>query len=461
MAGTESEDRRRGLPKVDAVVGDQRLAGHTERLGRRLVVGAVRDVLAASRAAVGDGGPAPDLDQVVRQVAERLDDLDARRVRAVVNATGVVLHTNLGRAPLAAAATDAVLAAAGYCTVEFDTTTGRRGRRGRAANALLRELTGAPAALVVNNAAAAILLALGALAGGREVIVSRGELIEIGGEFRLPDIMAAAGATLVEVGTTNRTHLRDYAGAITDRTALLLVVHPSNYRIDGFTTRPVLPALAELAGRHRLPLVHDLGSGLVNDELGTTLGTEPSLIGSLRQGCDLVICSGDKLFGGPQAGLVAGRADLVDTMARHPVARAVRIDKLTMAALEATLLAHLTGRHDELPVWLALSIGPDDVRPRARRLADRIGAAASLRDGVSVAGGGSLPGEGLPSVLVDVDPAPATESAVLARLRAADPPVVARAERGRVTIDLRTVPPEQDGLVAGAVCAALTSHPHE
>jgi len=283
-------------------------------------------------------------------------------------------------------------------------------------------------------------------------VVSRGELIEIGGEFRLPAVMEAAGVRLVEVGTTNRTHLADYGGAIGERTACVLAVHPSNYQVVGFTTRPPLADVATLAHQRALPLLHDLGSGL----LGDPFGEEPAVRDSLAAGADLVLFSGDKLLGGPQAGLLVGRPDLVGRLARHPLARAVRADKLTIAALEATLAAHAAGRRDTLPVWRALALGPADLRPRAEALAARLGAAASLRDGVSVAGGGSLPGEGLPSVLVEVDPAPAGEEALLARLRSGDPPVVARAERGRVVVDLRTVPPSLDGAVAAALGAALT-----
>jgi L-seryl-tRNA(Ser) seleniumtransferase len=263
--------------------------------------------------------------------------------------------------------------------------------------------------------------------------------------------MEAAGVVLREVGTTNRTHLRDYAAAIGDGTALVLAVHPSNYRVEGFATRPALAELAGLASEHGLPLLHDVGSGLLDGRFGD----EPSVAASLAAGADLVLFSGDKLLGGPQAGLLVGRAELVGRLARHPLARAVRADKLTLAALEATLADHLAGRRDQLPVWRALLLTPADLEPRAAALAAAVGPAASLRAGTSVAGGGSLPGEGLDSVLVEVDPAPAGAAAVLARLRAADPPVVARAERGRVVLDLRTVPPAQDALVARALAEAL------
>jgi L-seryl-tRNA(Ser) seleniumtransferase len=444
-------DPRRGLPAVDTLLAHPAVASSTAAFGRGPVTAAVRRTLDASRRAAAEGAPVPGLDELAGQVTAALAAAAGRRMRAVVNATGVVLHTNLGRAPLSEAAQAAVAAAAGYATVEYDLAQGARGRRGVAVAALLREVTGAEAGLAVNNAAGALLLCLHALARGREVIVSRGELIEIGGEFRLPSVIEAAGVALVEVGTTNRTHLADYARAIGERTAAALVVHPSNYRVEGFATRPALAEVAALAAEHGLPLVYDAGSGL----LAGAFGDEPTVTGALANGADLVLFSGDKLLGGPQAGLVVGRAELVERIARDPVARAVRADKLTIAALEATLAAHAAGRRDQLPVWRALALGPEDLRPRAAALAARLGRAASLRDGTSVAGGGSLPGEGLPSVLVEVDPRPASETAVLARLRAGDPPVIARAERGRVVVDLRTVPPDQDGLVAGALASAL------
>jgi L-seryl-tRNA(Ser) seleniumtransferase len=449
------EDPRRRLPRMDALLEHPELAARAATLGRPTVLGAAREALEAGRRAVADGGSVPGVEELAARVAGELDGRRGRRTRGVVNATGVVLHTNLGRAPLSAAAREAVAEAAGYASVEYDLVAGTRGRRGAAAEALLREATGAEAGLVVNNAAAALLLALGGLARGREVVVSRGELIEIGGEFRLPQIMEAAGVVLREVGTTNRTHLRDYAAAVGAGTGLVLAVHPSNYRVEGFATRPALAELAALAAERGLPLLHDAGSGLLHGELGD----EPSVAASLRAGADLVLFSGDKLLGGPQAGLVVGRAELVGRLARHPLARAVRADKLTLAALEATLTDHLAGRRDRLPVWRALLLTPAELEPRAAAVAAAVGPAARLRAGTSVAGGGSLPGEGLDSVLVEVDPAPAGAAEVLARLRAGDPPVVARIERDRVVVDLRTVPPEQDALVARALAAALPASP--
>jgi len=453
--GGMDEDPRRGLPRMDALLEHPELVARAATLGRGTVLGAAREALEAGRRAVAGGGSVPGVEELAARVAGELDGRWARRTRRVVNATGVVLHTNLGRAPLSAAAREAVAEAAGYASVEYDLVAGTRGRRGAAAEALLGEATGAEAGLVVNNAAGALLLALGGLARGREVVVSRGELIEIGGEFRLPQIMEAAGVVLREVGTTNRTHLRDYAAALGADTGLVLAVHPSNYRVEGFATRPALAELAALAAERGLPLLHDVGSGLLHGELGD----EPSVAASLRAGADLVLFSGDKLLGGPQAGLVVGRAGLVGRLARHPLARAVRADKLTLAALEATLADHLAGRRDQLPVWRALLLTAAELEPRAAAVAAAVGPVASLRSGTSVAGGGSLPGEGLESVLVVVDPSPAGATAVLARLRSGDPPVVARVERDRVVVDLRTVPPEQDALVAQALAAALRASP--
>lgn len=438
-----SEDPRRSLPQIDALLAHPRLAAAQASLGQPLVIAAARRAVGKAR----QERAVPSPDALAETIIDDLSTLTAGRVQAVINATGVVLHTNLGRAPLSTAAQQAVSAAAGYSTVEFDLRTGGRGKRATTANALLSELTGAPAALVVNNTAAALFLALGCLARDREVIVSRGELIEIGGEFRIPEIMQAAGARLVEVGTTNRTHYRDYANAVTERTALILIIHTSNYRIEGFTARPPLRQLVDLARKHQIPLLHDVGSGLISG----ALGAEPTVTGSVRGSADLVLFSGDKLFGGPQAGMIVGQAELVARLARHPIARAVRIDKLTLAALEATLMSYLAGRREELPVWRALGLTPDDIRPRATQLAQRLGQAASLSGGTSVAGGGSLPGEGLPSILVEVDPRPTRDTTFLARLRATEPPVIARIERGRIVFDLRTVPPEQDEQLAGII----------
>jgi L-seryl-tRNA(Ser) seleniumtransferase len=446
-----TQDPRRAVPKVDTLLACPSVAAQQDAWGRSRVVGAVRCILDEVRAASAEGEPVPALDELAARVIGSLETRNRRRLRAVVNATGVVLHTNLGRAPLSPEARAALIEASGPCTVEYDLVAGVRGCRGTWAVELLREVTGAPGALVVNNAAGALLLALASLARGHEVVVSRGELIEIGGEFRLPEVMEAAGVTLVEAGTTNRTHLRDYAAAIGEQSACVLSVHPSNYRVEGFSTKPELVDLVKLVHERRLPLLHDIGSGLLQG----SFGEEPSVMASLTAGADLVVFSGDKLVGGPQAGLVVGDAKLVERLTRHPIARAVRADKLTLAALEATLAAHASGRRDELPVWRALLATPEELRTRTAAVAAMVGASARQVDGMSMAGGGSLPVEALPSVLVTVDPDPVGVESLLASLRAHDPPVIARAERGSVLLDLRTVPPEDDGTVAEALCQAL------
>ncbi|MEV4060358.1 L-seryl-tRNA(Sec) selenium transferase [Nonomuraea dietziae] len=446
-----SADPRRALPKMDTVLAHPQITEQMRTWGRPLLTEMARRALDDARQAVLEGLPLPPLDDIAAAVTRTVELLTIGRVQAVINATGVVLHTNLGRAPLSEAAREAVLAAAGYSTVEFDLMTGGRGKRGSTANALLRELSGAPGAMAVNNAAAALFLALGAFARDREVIVSRGELVEIGGEFRIPAIMEAAGARLVEVGSTNRTHLSDYVDAINERTAMLMVVHPSNYRIEGFTAQPALSDLVAVAREAGVPLLHDIGSGLLRGRMGD----EPTLEESLKAGADLAVFSGDKLFGGPQAGIIVGDSTLVQKLGRHPIARAVRIDKLTLAALEATLLAHLSGRQEDLPVLRMLGIPLEDLRARAERLAYELGPQASVREGTGMVGGGSMPVERLSTVVVEIKPHTVSETAMVNRLRACDPPVIVRAERGRVIVDLRTVPPAQDTQVAASLLKAM------
>jgi L-seryl-tRNA(Ser) seleniumtransferase len=368
----------------------------------------------------------------------------------VLNATGVVLHTNLGRAPLAEAALARVQAVAeGYSNLELDLATGGRGSRQDHVAALICELTGAEAALCVNNGAAALVLALAALAGGREIVVSRGQLVEIGGSFRMPDVMRLSGARMVEVGTTNRTRVADYEEAIGDRTAALLRVHTSNYRITGFTESANLSELAELARRCGVPLIDDLGSGALEP-----IADEPTVEESLRV-ADLVLFSGDKLLGGPQAGIVLGRPDLVRKLARHPLARALRIDKMTMAALETTLRERLLGRPG--PVQAMLGADPEELRRRAGfwmvKLADR-GVAARLVEAESAVGGGSLPERGLRTWLLAVE-GPASRLA--AALRRGDPPVIARIEADQCCIDPRTVLRGEDETLLDCVETAVAS----
>ncbi len=410
------------------------------------------------------------------RAARRLGQTMRSRLRSVINATGVIIHTNLGRAPLCEAAIERVSAIGrGYASLEYDLDQGARGRRDVHADPLLRQLTGAEAAIVVNNNAAAVLLMLTALAQGREVIISRGELVEIGGGFRVPDVMRQSGALLREVGTTNRTRVADYAAAISDRTALILRVHPSNFVIEGFTERPALADLTALGRQFNVPVVEDLGSGYLESSNGNVtaasapasasaaastrpspLHDEPSVQASLRAGIDAVTFSGDKLLGGPQAGIIAGRRAQIDIMRRHPLMRALRADKLTYAALEGTLLEYTLGRAQmTVPVQQMLALDTATLSARANALASRLPTRAGLRtaiiDGQSAIGGGSAPAARLPTPLLAVEVDGLSADALLTQLRHADPPIIARIEHDRVVFDLRTVSPAQDDQIAAAL----------
>ncbi|HEY6836841.1 MAG TPA: L-seryl-tRNA(Sec) selenium transferase [Gaiellaceae bacterium] len=432
--------RLRDLPSVDELLRSGPVAG----LPHGPAVAAAREVLARAREEITAGHDPGDL--VARTVAAA-GERAAPRLRRVVNATGVVLHTNLGRAPLAPAAVEHVAAlAAGYSNLEYDLLAGERGSRHDHLAALLRDLTGAGDALVVNNNAAAVLLGLAALADGREVVVSRGELIEIGDGFRIPDVLARSGARLVEIGTTNRTRAADYERAIGPDTALLLRVHQSNFRVVGFTEQPSLEDLAAVAGRHELPLVDDLGSGALSNSL--LLGDEPTARESLAAGADLVCFSGDKLLGGPQAGIVVGRAELVERLRRHPLQRALRADKLTIAALEGTLGLYLDPERAarEVPVLRMLLEPPESVRARAERLAEETGGA--VEETVARVGGGALPLTELPSF------ACAVEEQLAQPLRAGDPPVIGVIRDGRLLLDCRTLTDAEAQEAAAVVRAA-------
>jgi L-seryl-tRNA(Ser) seleniumtransferase len=398
--------------------------------------------------------PPPDDEILARALA--LASGTASGLVRVINATGVVLHTGLGRAPLPErAAAAAARAGQGYVDLEVDRESGARGRRSTRAERLLSSMTGAEDALVVNNGAAALLLALASLARGKGVLVSRGELIEIGGEFRIPDIMAASGARLVEVGTTNRTRASDYRSALTDRTALILKVHPSNYRVVGFASTPSAKDLAAIARKADVPFVYDLGSGLLERVPGAT-ADEPSAADALADGADLIVFSGDKLLGGPQAGIVLGRGELVERLRRHPIARAVRVDKMQVAALESVLAQHAHGRGSELPVWTMLREPPAHVRHRADELAMALDGeleGAHVIACESAVGGGALPGTGIPSFGVEIRaPEP---NAMAARLRTGSPSVFCRVTERGVLLDLRTVSPEAMPDLVRAVRYAL------
>ncbi len=428
--GQATGDPRRRVPRTDAVLADPRLAAAVTRLGKP----AVKAAVAAAQERVRRGELAPEL--VADAAAEGLPT-GASSLRPVINATGVVLHTNLGRAALSEAAVAALADAAGPTDVELDLATGRRARRGRGAlAALARAVPAAGGVHVVNNGAAALVLAATALAAGREIVVSRGELVEIGDGFRLPDLLVSTGARLREVGTTNRTTLADYAAAVGSDTGFVLKVHPSNFVISGFTSAVPVGELASLD----VPVVVDIGSGLLHPE--PRLPDEPDATSALRDGAALVTASGDKLLGGPQAGLLLGTADLVERLRRHPLARALRVDKLTLAALEATVAGPRT------PTAVALSVDPDQLRRRAEALAATLtarGVPADVEPSDGVVGGGGAPGVALPGSAVVV------AESYAAPLRLGGPPVLGRVERGALRLDLRCVPPERDEDVLAAV----------
>jgi L-seryl-tRNA(Ser) seleniumtransferase len=425
-------------------------------LPHALVVEVARDelALARSRIAAGDPGAGAALEQ---QILARLGALTSASLRPLINASGVILQTNLGRAPLSARALAAMQSVgAGYSNLEYDLQQGERGSRSVHLAGLLRQLSGAEDALVVNNNAAAIYLALIALAAGREVIVSRGQAVEIGGGFRIPDVLRQSGATLVEVGATNRTYARDYAAAISERSALLLRVHSSNFKLIGFVHETPLAELAELGRARGVPVLDDLGSGTLLDTRPYGLAPEPTVQESVAAGADLVAFSGDKLLKGPQAGLLVGRAALIGALRKHPLARALRVDKTTIAGLEATLQSYLHGTAaDELPVWRMIAAPLAALRARAASLLERLAAAGLAGEVVScesTVGGGSLPGETLPSLALAL--ARPDLDLLAARLRVGAPAVVARISEARLLCDLRTVLPEQDESLARALLAA-------
>ena len=468
----------RKIPSVDVLMGRARLRALSETTGRALVTQAIRAVLgeirkefsaANNRAGARAGlaapgiGVAPSADVIEARVAEQVRRMLAPSLRRVINATGVILHTNLGRAPLSQAmAAHIDETATRYSNLEYSIEGGERGKRDVHTASLLAQMAGAEAAIVVNNNAAAVFLVLNTLAKGAEVVVSRGELIEIGDGFRIPDIMAESGAVLREVGTTNRTRIRDYERAINPRTRLLLRVHPSNFRITGFTARPSLEELVALGRRTKLPVYEDLGSGCVAD-LNAAGIAEPVARASCAAGAAIVSFSGDKLLGGPQAGIIAGKAKIVERVRRNPLFRALRVDKLTIAALEVTLRAYLRGALDEIPALRMIRLPAEEIARRAARFAERLKAElpgdVSIRvvDGFSVVGGGSTPDQQLPTHLVAIESRRDSAATLEERLRQAERevPVVARIDRGRLVIDLRTVFPEEESALAAALASAM------
>jgi len=450
---TVAEGLRR-LPSVDRLLHALDV-GLTTQAGHALALAATRQSLEQARAAIQQGAACPTLTELADQAQQQLQAALRPSLQTVINATGVIIHTNLGRAPLCLAARQAVTAlTTGYTNLEYDLTAGARGSRYDHATQLLVRLTGAEAALVVNNNAAAVFLALSALASGREVVISRGQLVEIGGGFRIPDVLRTSGARLVEVGTTNRTHLRDYAQAITPQTAALMRVHFSNFRQLGFTAEVGLADLVSLAHSQGLLVVDDLGSGSLLDTVPFGLSPESTPQASITAGADLVTFSGDKLLGGPQAGLIIGRAELIARLRTHPLARAVRVGKLTLAALNATLLHYVRGDAlTALPVWQMIAARPADLALRVETWRQALAAAGIQGAAAPVAstvGGGSLPGETLDSVALALPLTPQ----LIERLRQGQPPVIARVAGQQALFDARTVLPEQDAALLSAISKA-------
>ncbi len=476
------------LPSTDELLRQPDMQALILREGHSAVAESIRAVLARLRQQIGHELADGQLDEksldlalggLSAAVERQLHQSLSYSLQSLVNATGVILHTNLGRAPLAAAAFDHIRAtASAYSNLEFDLSKGDRGKRDVHVDRLFQKLLcddhvgtaafvrpaeqseAAPSptisTIVVNNNAAAVLLALNSLAEGGEVIVSRGELVEIGGSFRIPDVMSKSNATLREVGTTNRTRIADYERAINERTRLLLRVHRSNFEITGFTEQPGLDELVALARCRNLPLMEDLGSGALFDLRSVGINGEPGVVDSLRAGVDIVTYSGDKLLGGPQAGLISGRADLVARMRSNSLFRALRVDKLTYAALEATLLAYVKRDHDAVPVLRMMRLSKDEITRRAEKIVSKVESAEAksarlkleLVDGESVVGGGAAPSAVLPTRLIALTHADLSADELSARLRASAPPIIARVEEGRVLLDLRTVFPEQDANLA-------------
>ncbi len=446
----------RRLPAVSRLLDHPQVAPLVSQVGHEKTVTLARALLDEARAAIRRGIESPDFEDLARLLAQRLRAAARPGLRPLINATGVIVHTNLGRAPLSDAARAAVeTVSRGYSNLEYDLDAGHRGSRYGHAIPLLQDLTGAEDALIVNNNAGAVFLILRCLAAGREVLISRGQLVEIGGGFRIPDVMAESGATLREVGTTNRTHLYDYEHGLNENTGLILRVHPSNFRQTGFVAQPELEALATFAHARGLPLVDDLGSGTLLDTRSFGLAYEPRVQDSLAAGADLVTFSGDKLLGGPQAGIIVGRSEYIEALRHHPVARALRVGKMTLAALEATLSAYRRGTATvEIPVWRMIAAPLETLRRRAERWVEWLqgqGIPATGEKSASTVGGGALPGDVLPTWAVVLRPRHAARLASV--LRGGDPPIVARVENDALWLDPRTVLPEEDEALLAGVTA--------
>ena len=449
-----TESALRNLPSIDLLLRKESLQPLIAEAGRDAVRDRLREVMAGLREEIiGDSSAGNcELEAVIEQrLMSSLTHRSMKLTQRVINATGVVLHTNLGRAPLSAEAIEAITRVArGYCNLEYDLATGKRGKRGTGFEDMLRDLLNCEAVAVVNNCAAAVLLTLNTLGEGGEVIVSRGELMEIGGSFRIPDVIAKSGARIREVGTTNRTRLSDYENAITEQTRVILRAHPSNYRIVGFTEKPSLEELSDLASRHNLPLFEDLGSGCMVNLLPLGITDEPTISYSIRSGCSVVAFSGDKLLGGPQSGIITGKTELIDRIRKNPLMRALRVDKLTYAALEATIAEYAAGRAMKtLPGLRSLFATKESITERAQAFIQRAkssngGAHLEVIDGFSVVGGGSAPESQIPTSLISIVIGEMTAEQIEEKLRLGNPPVIARIIDDKLTLDLRTVAPDEE-----------------
>lgn len=444
----------RSLPSVDELISSAAGRAMTESYGRQLALSAIRESLDRARDRIRSGESAPEPEELLQDIARRLSEILSPTLRPVINATGVILHTNLGRAPLSQSARQEVIqASSGYSSLEFDLDSGQRGSRHDHVESLLKQVAGAEAALVVNNNAGAVLLALTAIAAGKEAIISRTQLVEIGGGFRIPDVMHQSGARLIEVGTTNRTHLHDFEEAISPETGMIVRAHHSNFRLVGFTTEPSLAELAGLSREHKIPLLDDIGSGALLNTADFGLSHEPMVQESLQSGASLVAFSGDKLLGGPQAGILVGEQGLIGTLKRHPLARALRADKLCLAALAATVRHYLRGEAVEhIPVWQMIAAQPGGLKARAESWKSELGL-GELQEGESTVGGGSLPGGVLPTWQLTVN-VPHPDRAAQ-RLRRASTPVICRISEGQLVLDPRTVLKSQDADLLDTLQAAF------
>ncbi|MCJ7523367.1 MAG: L-seryl-tRNA(Sec) selenium transferase [Dehalococcoidia bacterium] len=458
------ENRFRSLPSVDSLMSEAGIGQLRSAYPHDLVVDLIRQQLGLARISIAAGGSPPAVNQLVETICSRAEALSSPGPRRVINASGVILHTNLGRAPLSEPAIEAMKSVSpGYCDLEFDLGSGTRGSRNSHIEQLLCQLSGAEAALVVNNNASAVLLALSALAKRKEVIVSRGQAVEIGGGFRIPEVMKQSGAKLVEVGTTNSTYVRDFEQAISPRTAALMRVHSSNFKIIGYTQHVTLEELVSLGLRYDLPVYDDLGSGCFLDTTRFGLDPEPTVQESISSGVGLAFFSGDKLVGGPQAGIIVGKKEYIDKMKKHPLARAVRIDKTRLAGLAATLVSYLKGRAlEEIPVWRMISAPLDGIEKRAVQWAQAGGDLARVIEGESMIGGGSLPGGTLPTRLIAIGQQQKkkgqnTAQMLAYKLRSQEPPVVGRLSGNILLLDPRTVFPEEDRVLIQALSNAISA----